>query len=149
MIHRWNACEGSKHMAKATIDHIVQFWTYKFLKIDADVTQVGPGYVVLKLKTFFGDMTILQTVTPVEPLKQRLLHYFYGPRWLGIFMKFSIYGETVNVARDAMVWDYKTFVRNPILPKEEKQIKLYRNWFSQFYSENSKSYQDAQNDLSW
>jgi cholesterol 7-dehydrogenase len=117
--------------------------------VDADIYQIGPGYVVLKLKLFFGDVLILQTVTPIEPLKQKLSHYFYAPRMLGLFMKFSIYGETVQVARDAMIWDYKTFVRNPVLPKEEKQIKLYRNWFSQFYSQNSKSYQESLNDLTW
>ncbi|KAG5682992.1 hypothetical protein PVAND_012304 [Polypedilum vanderplanki] len=147
---KWNACEGKlKHIAKASIDHVVEVLKVKFFQLEADVTQIGPGYVVLKLKTFYGNVTILQTVTPIEPMKQRLMHFFYGTPWNGLFMKFTIFGETVNVARDAMVWDNKTFIRNPLLPKEEKQIRLYRNWFSQFYSENSKSFQEAYNDLSW
>lgn len=149
LFERWNVCETTKHMAKASIDHVIQIWMLEFFKIDADVSQIGPGYVVLRLKTFFGDMIILQTVTPLEPLRQKLSHYFYASRWLGFFMKFSIFGETVNVCRDTMVWDYKTFLKNPLLPKEEKQIKLYRNWFSQFYSENSLSFQNAQSNLNW
>ena len=129
--------------------HIIQVWLWKFFPVKGDIYQIGPGYVVLNLKSFFGSLVVLQTVTPIEPLKQKLSHYFYASRLFGFFMKFFIFGETVQVARDAMIWDNKTFVRNPILPKEEKQIKLYRNWFSQFYSQNSKSFQDAHNDLSW
>ncbi|XP_070494289.1 cholesterol 7-desaturase nvd-like [Chironomus tepperi] len=146
---KWSVSENLKHMTNIKLTHIIQFWLWKFFQVDGDIYQIGPGYVVLKLKAFFGDILVLQTVTPIEPLKQKLSHYFYASGMLGLIMKISIYGETVQVARDAMIWDYKTFVRNPILPKEEKQIKLYRNWFSQFYSANSKSFQDSRNDLTW
>lgn len=60
-------------------------------------------------------------------------------------MKLILFAQIVNVARDVMVWNSKTFIRSPLLPKEDKQIKMYRNWFSQ----NSKSYQDIKNDLNW
>lgn len=136
-------------MTNIKLSHIIQIWLLKFFQVDGDIYQIGPGYVVLELKTFFGNVLILQTVIPLEPLKQKLSHYFYASRFMGWFMKIVIYGETVNVARDKMIWDNKTFIRNPILPKEEKQIKLYRNWFSQFYSQNSKNFHDANNDLSW
>lgn len=103
----------------------------------------------MMLESTFGRMVILQSVTPVEPLVQKMNHYFYGPRYLAWFVKFTIIAETINVSRDVMVWNYKKFVSNPLLPKEDKLIKQFRIWFNQFYSENSTSYEMANNDLSW
>lgn len=99
---------------------------------------------------FFGSLKILLTLTPIEPFLQQLSHYFYGSPFVGCFVKFVLWGETVNVARDAMIWNNKEFIRNPILVREDKQIKMFRNWFGQFYSKNSKSFIDACNkSLEW
>lgn len=52
--------------------------------------------------------------------------------------------------RDVMVWNNKKFVDNPILVKEDRQIKAYRTWYSQFYSENSRPFFSAnENSLDW
>lgn len=40
---------------------------------------------------------ILQTVTPVEPLVQKVIHRFYLPKGLSLFAKFAIWGESVMV----------------------------------------------------
>ncbi len=53
-------------------------------------------------------------------------------------------GNSIMVERDIMIWNSKEFLRNPILLKEDKKIKLFRNWHSQFYSENSKSFWQLQ-----
>jgi cholesterol 7-dehydrogenase len=68
---------------------------------------------------------------------------------MGGLAKVIVITESLQVERDIMVWNSKKFVHNPILPKENKQIKLYRNWYSQFYSENSKSFLAVKNDLTW
>jgi cholesterol 7-dehydrogenase len=137
-------------MAIVRLTHAFKFLAFKFIQIDSIIHQIGPGIVVLQLKTFFGDIKIIQTLTPIEALSQRLSHYFYGSPFLGFYMKFAIWGETVNVGRDVMIWDSKSFVRNPMLAKEEKPIKMYRNWFGQFYSENSKTFASTyNNDLEW
>lgn len=119
------------------------------MEIDADIVQAGPGFVVLVLNLFLGKIIILQTLTPMEPLVQNLSHDFYAPWYLGWLTKFIMIGETVNVARDVMIWNSKQFVRNPLLPKEEKPLKMFRNWFAQFYSENSKSFAHAHETLDW
>lgn len=104
----------------------------------------------MDVKLFFGRVKVLQTLTPIKPLVQQLSHYFFGSKFLGFFVKFLIWGETINVARDAMIWNKKEFVHNPILAKEDKQIKLFRNWFGQFYSKNSKTFASAcENHLEW
>lgn len=51
--------------------------------------------------------------------------------------------------RDIMVWNHKCYVDNPCLVKEDKMIKAYRTWYSQFYSQNSKSFSAAKDNLEW
>ena len=49
-----------------------------------------------------------------------------------------------------MVWNNKMYRKNPILVKEDKLIAQHRKWYSQFYSENSPTYESIQaGDLSW
>lgn len=109
----------------------------------------------------------MQSVTPVEPLVQKVVHRFYSPRYLAPFAKFCLVGECIQVShtsftrnvlqlhllqfeRDIMVWNSKKFVDNPILIKEDRQIKAYRTWYSQFYSENSLPFKSAKSvDLDW
>lgn len=136
-------------MTKLTLTHLVKILKFELIKVVANVKQIGPGYVILFLESSFGPMVILQTLTPVEPLVQKLCHYFYGPRRLAWFIKFTLVAESINVARDVMIWNYKQFSSNPLLPKEDKLIKQFRIWFSQFYSDNSKSFDMATSDLSW
>lgn len=136
-------------MATVKLTHIFKVLSFKLIEIDADIDQIGPGYVTLVLKLIFGKIIILQTLTPLEPLVQNLSHYFYAPWYLGWLAKFIMYGETINVARDVMIWNSKEFVRNPLLPKEEKPLKMFRSWYAQFYSENSKSFAHAHETLEW
>jgi cholesterol 7-dehydrogenase len=146
---RWAANESLRHQSTVKLTHILKFFSFKFLSIEADIRQVGPAVVILYMNSLFGRMAIIQTITPIEPLVQKMCHYFYAPWYLAWYAKFVFWGETVNVGRDVMIWNSKQFVKNPLLPKEEKQIKLFRNWYSQFYSENSKSFQDAHQTMEW
>jgi len=148
-IHRWSADGEHKHIANVDLTQHVAIGKWVFLQLNVTIRQVGPGYVLLDIRSSFGDSIILQTVTPLEPLVQKMAHYIYGPWYSGWFCKLILIGETINVARDIMIWNHKKFVSNPLLPKEDKQIKLFRNWFAQFYSNNSKSYADTTSDLSW
>ena len=66
-------------------------------EMKVEVKQIGPGFVLLFAQSNFGPMVFIQTLTPVEPLVQKLAHYFYGPRHLSWLAKFSIIGESINV----------------------------------------------------
>lgn len=60
--------------------------------------QIGPAYVHLVLHSpTFGNFQIFQTITPVEPLLQKVVHRFYASRLMAPIMKFLIFGETVMV----------------------------------------------------
>lgn len=149
VLFRWRIDEDNKHMTNIDLTHVVKVLKFELINVTAKVQQIGPGYVVLFLDTSYGRMVILQTLTPMEPLVQKLSHYFYGPRHLAWLIKFTVIAESINVARDVMIWNHKQFSFNPLLPKEDKLIKQFRIWFNQFYSENSKSLEMARNDLSW
>lgn len=60
--------------------------------------QLGPAFVHLRLHSpTFGEFQIFQTITPVEPLLQKVVHRFYASPFLGPIMKILIYGESVMV----------------------------------------------------
>lgn len=73
------------------------FNRFEILTMTVVVRQIGPGYVTLHLKSILGEFQILQTVVPVEPLLQRVLHRFYFPRGHSLFAKFIIWGEAIMV----------------------------------------------------
>jgi cholesterol 7-desaturase len=67
------------------------------MQVTASIKQIGPGYVLLYLDSSFGPMVILQTLTPLQPLVQKLCHYFYGPRYNAWWTKLTVIGESINV----------------------------------------------------
>lgn len=108
-MHRWSVDENNRFIAIVKLTHLFKILSFKFIEIESKIRQIGPGYVILELSTFFGKVVILQTLTPLEPLVQRLSHYFYGSPLLGWYMKFCIWAETVNVARGRLKINMKEF----------------------------------------
>lgn len=77
----------------------LQYYSKTFL-FSKSAQKVGPGYVQLFITSSFGRFVILQTVVPVEPLVQRVIHRFYLPKGLALFSKFTIWGESVMVGME-------------------------------------------------
>lgn len=61
--------------------------------------QVGPGLVMMDLsQAFLGKGLIIQTVTPLEPLLQHVVHQIYLPRNIPSFIaKLILWAEGVQV----------------------------------------------------
>lgn len=151
-IHRIENGNGrrEKHKADLRMSHkLILLERFNLLNIDVCIEQIGPGYVELMLNTSFGPMCILQTVTPIEPLLQRVTHQIFSPPLLAPYANVVFLGECVMFERDVKVWNYKKFERQPILVREDHAILAYRRWYSQFYSDHSPSYQMAMKDLQW
>lgn len=149
---KWQASaeKGQEHIANIALKHSMKlFEKIQLVTMDVQVNQIGPGYVQLFLNSSFGEFVILQTVVPVEPMVQKVIHRFYMPRGMSFFAKFTIWAESIMFERDMMVWNHKRFVDNPVLLKEDRLIKAYRNWFAQFYSANSRSFADSKKSLEW
>lgn len=111
---------------------------------DSDIRQVGPGIVILKLRNAFGEIVLLQSLTPHEPFHQRLeTMMFSSPSWLNFhfIMKLILLGYSEQVERDVLIWNKKRYLQRPTLVKGDGPIGKFRRWFSQFYSEHSPTWE--------
>ncbi|KAL0269794.1 UNVERIFIED_CONTAM: hypothetical protein PYX00_007405 [Menopon gallinae] len=122
---------------------------FSVARMNVKVEQIGPGYVVLEMDTSWGPMLLLQMVTPVEPLLQRVIHRMYSPWQQTIFAKFTLYAELVMFGRDVMVWNHKKYLKKAHIVKEDKTIARHRRWYSQFYSDNSPKFSFRSEGLDW
>ncbi|XP_017874530.1 PREDICTED: cholesterol 7-desaturase [Drosophila arizonae] len=151
--HQWQASwspSEAKHIGEIQMSHVFElFGKFKCFQMTIIGKQIGPAYVHLTLHSpSIGSFQIFQTVTPVEPLLQKVVHRFYGNPKITALMKFLIFGETVMFERDMNLWNHKMYRSNPLLVAEESPLKKFRKWYSQFYSDNSKSFQSA-NSQDW
>lgn len=147
-----NFSTTDKHVANMRLRHnLVILEKYFGVQLDVKGDQIGPGYVEMALATPFGTIYVLQTVTPVEPMIQRVTHTVYASRWASPYAKFVLIGECLQFQRDVDIWNHKKFVDSPVLVAEDRTIKAYRRWYSQFYSENSPTYEScvSSNSLDW
>ena len=116
--------------------------------------QIGPATVHLHMEIpeYGLKGVFLQYVLPIEPLLQKVVHVFYTePQWPAPFAKFTLWGESILVERDITIWNNKMYASKPTLAtKEDRLLKQHRQWYSQFYSPNSKTSQEANNNsLEW
>lgn len=49
------------------------------------------------MKAFYGSIIVLQTVTPIEPMLQKVIHRFYSRRLNAPFVKLLALGESIMV----------------------------------------------------
>ncbi|KAG5346866.1 DAF36 desaturase, partial [Acromyrmex charruanus] len=143
---------GSKEKHKAGLHmchKLILLERFSVMEIDVLAEQIGPSYVELMINTSIGPMYILQTVTPVEPLLQRVTHQIFSPPLLAPYANLIFLGECLMFERDIKIWNYKRYERQPILVREDRAIQAYRRWYSQFYSDHSPTYETAMKDLQW
>ncbi|XP_013921760.1 PREDICTED: cholesterol desaturase daf-36-like [Thamnophis sirtalis] len=156
--HTWEAewqpePEPNRHCSVLLLTHHVLLFGKHIACLDLHVkaTQVGPGIVMMALShAIFGKGLIVQSVTPLEPLLQHVVHQIYSPRkTLSLFAKLIMWAEQIQFERDLMIWNNKKFLPNPLLVKEDAAILRHRRWFSQFYSQNSRKHNVQAGQLDW
>merc|ERR1719427_998522 len=138
--------KNAPHISKFLLEHyLLMLNRWKFLHLDFNVYQIGPGVVHLHWTSSLGEGIFVQTLTPLEPLHLCLVHRLYTnwkvPTWID---KIMLALEAVQVDRDVMLWNNKTFMSRPMLVKQEQLILTFRRWYSQFYSENSPTLESLQ-----
>ncbi|XP_015600969.1 cholesterol 7-desaturase [Cephus cinctus] len=142
--------KNDKHRATMRLRHsLVLLEKISIIQLNVKAEQIGPGYVELLVDTALGPMCILQTVTPVEPLLQRVTHLMFAPVLLAPYASLVFLGESIMFERDVAVWNHKKFERRPLLVREDRTILAYRRWYSQFYSPRSPTYHSATRSLRW
>ena len=90
-----------KHQATVQLQHnLVLFNKISTLQLNVTGKQVGPGYVELYVDSAFGRLCIIQTVTPIQPMVQQVIHTCYAPRLISPFVKVVFFGECLQFQKD-------------------------------------------------
>jgi len=152
--HAWNGDwkTEEEHVASIQLTHSLALFDGKFnlFSMTVNALQIGPGIVHLFFNTMFGPGVMIQTVTPIAPMMQKLVHQFYTSRtFVAPYAKLVLYCEAEHVERDVMIWHSKQFLARPLLLKEDRRIKEFRRWYQQFYSENSPKFTFKKESLDW
>ena len=142
-----------KHISQIKIIQALYFMNYSipFTKQYAFVNQYGPGIVVLEFKLSIGKASAIQTVTPIEPMYQILVHTMYMPWYIPkILCKIAFRILIDQIERDIPIWNNKIYLvsislflslkilififkNKPILCKGDGNIAEFRRWYKQFY----------------
>ncbi|VVC99464.1 unnamed protein product [Leptidea sinapis] len=134
----WNRTEDW-HIAEMKIDQSYMMMSCDIFPFNVVVKQIGPAQVRLFFNSKLGPMVVYQSITPIGPMLLKVVHRVYSPSYIALFGAVMVYGEA-----------YQTHVSSPPFVKPDKAVKAFRDWYSQFYSPNSKSMKDAlQNPLEW
>ncbi|KAH0615631.1 hypothetical protein JD844_005092 [Phrynosoma platyrhinos] len=118
---------------------------------ERQVRQVGPGLVFIVFEhRFLGRGVIIQSVTPVEPLLQQVVHRIYYQHNIpALVPKFILWAECVQFERDVMIWNNKKYLSKPLLVKEDGPIQRHRRWYAQFYGKDGMRASSPRPSLDW
>jgi len=148
----WQPSEApDTHLATSHLRHDLRLFNkFPLIIMHVQAKQIGPGIVHLTIDTSMGPCILIQTVTPSEPMMQRVINRFYtAPSVIAPYAKLILWGEILMFERDVMVWNHKTYAGRPVLVSEDRTISKHRRWFQQFYSENSPRLQFQKDTLDW
>lgn len=157
--HTWTANwvqlpAPDEHVGSLRLTHDMKVFGYNFswLNMSVHARQIGPGLVYLEFESFFGKGVFIQSLVPVEPMVQKLVHNLYI-HWAvpNCIAKFFLVGEAIQVERDIMIWNNKRYQNKALFVKsaEDSLIARHRRWYSQFYSENSPRLNFQKESLDW
>ena len=157
--HRWSCTwepdAEFKHRSSIRLGQAFHLFGVKIpgTQVDAEISQHGPGIVVLNLSTPLGRLVAYEFVTPIKTTTQMTQHVMFCsptiPRFLG---KFMLWALEEQFSRDIPIWEAKKFLPKPKISKADGPISSFRRWYSQFYSPTSMSFPDAvakENMLDW
>ena len=87
-------------------------------------SQIGPGIVYLMFDCVFGRGAFLQSLTPVEPLHQKMIHQVWFDWYVPpIFAKFFLLAEAMMVCLEALTWRIQKEIK--FLLALESEMILY------------------------
>jgi cholesterol 7-dehydrogenase len=96
----WARDPEEKHVAVSKLHHEIRvFGRLSFISVEVEAKQIGPGLVYLTFTSpLFGRCILFESVTPVEPMVQRVLHRLYAPLMMkGPFGNLIVWGEAIMV----------------------------------------------------
>jgi len=135
--HKWSANWSAGEFPEDYVAHIELTQSLLFFGklipftfVKTQIRQIGPGIVYLEIFTPFGKIIVVEHVTPLQPLFQKVSHTVFGPRGL----LYQILAQTIlsafseQFARDVVIWNNKTFISKPLVVKNDGNILGFRRW---------------------
>ena len=105
-------------------------------KSRALITFLGPGSIV-KFDFYvprIGEITMFQTHTPVEALKQRVTFRWFAPRRVPrIFVSYMVGNWISQWRQDVDIWKRKIYRQRPLLVRGDGPLGKMRKCYRQFY----------------
>ena len=102
-------------------------------------TFLGPGSIV-KFEIHapkIGEVTIFQTHTPVEALKQRVAFRWFTARHVPRLFVSYVVGNWISQWRqDVKIWKEKIYRQRPMGAADDGPIGKMRKWYRQFYPDD-------------
>jgi len=149
----WTASEDQDtlHIANIKLTQTLLFLgkPIPFTSVETRIRQIGPGLVYLEIFSKFAKFVVIETVTPMEPLFQKVTHQIYGPK--SLFCRFlakiilASFSEQFN--RDVVIWNNKAYIHKPIIVKNDGNILGFRRWYAKFYPPQDQL--PEKKDMSW
>jgi len=148
--HKWSATwavrERAPHLADIMVKEGIVLGRLVDLpgEVDVKITQCGPSQVFIDLATPVGRVLVVETVTPVAPRLQRVLHAAYAaPAVPRAFAKAILYSVMVQYEKDVPVWNNKVYAPRPQLAKHDPSVGAYRRWAKRFIPPGAVTFRDA------
>ena len=143
ILHRpsWSLDDTQEHVSyfgdEATLE--IGGRVYERTRSRALITFLGPGSIV---KFDFsvprvGDVTMLQTHTPVAALKQRVTFRWFAARRVPRILVSYVVGNWISQWRqDVAIWKRKIYRPHPAQPVDDGPRGMMHRWYRQFYPDH-------------
>lgn len=124
------------HMAQFKLQSWISVFGLRVFDITVRANQIGPARVTIYYDSkWYGRGLLIMNSIPLGGRRTKYVQHIYTERSLfQCFMaKWVLYGEIKMLERDLVIWNHKKLVKNPIFIPEDKTLKQFRLWYSQFY----------------
>ena len=120
--------------------------------LDISIQQDGPSsFFTTFWLPILGNFYVYHAPLPVKPMQQKMQTCVFGKWWVPKFIGKLILKEAgTQIDNERHIWAYKRYVQNPVLVNGDGKVGSFRRFFSQFYCEESKSFEEVMSDtLEW
>ena len=132
----WKPSETTPHLAELDItEHMTLCGVRLPNPVKVHITQAGISQVYLQFNVpAIGRVFIVETVTPVAPCTQRVLHAVHAERAVPrALAKLILWSLVQAYEQDVPVWAHKRYEPKPKLTLRDAAVGEFRRWAKQFY----------------
>lgn len=124
------------HMAEMNLLSWISVFKTRVFDIEIRATQIGPACVSLHYdSSWYGKGILKMNAIPLGGRRTLYVQHIYTQKSLfnWLMARWVLYGEIMQLERDLFMWNHKKNIKNPIFVPEDKILKRFRMWYSQFY----------------